>query len=131
MSDKIPENALDLFQKPALANFATIMPDGTPQVTPVWVDFDGTYVLINTADGRRKVLNVQQNPKVGLDIVDPENAWHWLSVRGHVVELTHENADAHIDKMSQKYTGQEKYGFAQPGEVRVIIKIQPDRVLAQ
>jgi PPOX class probable F420-dependent enzyme len=131
MSDHIPENVLDLFQKPALAHLATIMPDGIPQVTPVWVDFDGTHILINTAEGRRKTINMEKQPKVGLDIVDPQNPWHWLSVRGHVAEITKEGANEHIDKLSKKYTGQDKYGFHQPDEVRVIVKIQPERVIAQ
>ena len=131
MSDRIPENVLDLFQKPALAHLATLMPDGTPQVTPVWIDFDGTHILINTAEGRRKTINMEGQPKVGLDIVDPQNPWHWLSVRGHVVEITKEGANQHIDKLSKKYTGQDTYGFHQPGEVRVIVKIQPERVIAQ
>jgi PPOX class probable F420-dependent enzyme len=131
MSEQIPEHALDLFQKPVLANLATVMPDGTPQVTPVWVDYDGTYVLVNTAKGRRKAVNMDKRPKVGLDLVDPTNPWHWLSVRGRIAEVTEEGADDHIDKLSQKYTGQPKYGFRQPGEVRVIYKIVPERVIAQ
>src|SRR5437764_11433276 len=96
MAERIPETALDLFQKPALANLATIMPDGTPQVTPVWVDFDGTYVLVNTIKGRQKALNMERQPKVGLDIVDPGNPWHWLSIRGHIAEITEEGANEHI-----------------------------------
>lgn len=131
MAERIPENALDLFQKPILANLATVMPDGTPQVTPVWVDYDGTYVLVNTAKGRRKALNMDKRPKVGLDLVDPSNPWHWLSVRGRIAEATEEGADDHIDKLTQKYTGQPKYSFRQPGEVRVIYKIVPERVIAQ
>jgi PPOX class probable F420-dependent enzyme len=131
MSERIPNNVLDLFQKPALANLATIMPDGSPQVTPVWIDFDGTHLLVNSAQGRRKVLNVEKQPKVGLDIVDPQDPWHSLSVRGQVVEITTQGADQHINKLSKKYTGQDIYPFRQPGEVRVILKIQPERVIAQ
>ena len=128
MPAHIPDQALELFQKPALVNLATLMPDGTPQVTPVWIDFDGTYLLVNTLKGRQKELNMEKRPKVGLDIVDPTNPWHWLSVRGRVVEITEEGANVHIDKMAKKYLGQDKYGFHQPGDVRVICKIQPDRV---
>jgi PPOX class probable F420-dependent enzyme len=130
MSERIPENVLDLFQKPALAHLATIMPDGTPQVTPVWVDYDGTHVLVNTAKGRQKALNMQKQPKVGLDIVDPANPFHSLAVRGRVVEITENGADAHIDKLAKKYIGQDKYPYRQPGEVRVLVKIEPDRVRA-
>ncbi len=131
MSEQIPEKALDLFQKPVLAHLATIMPDGTPQVTPVWVDFDGTHVLINTSKGRRKTLNMEKQPKVGLDIVDNENPFHWLSVRGHIAEITEQGADAHIDKMAKKYIGVDTYPNRQPDDIRVICKIVPDRVIAQ
>lgn len=130
MAERIPDNALDLFEKPALAHLATIMPDGTPQVTPVWVDYDGTHVLINTAKGRRKALNMETQPKVGLDIVDPANPFHWLSVRGYVESYTEDGADAHIDKMSKKYTGQDTYAGHQPDVKRVIYKILPERVIA-
>ena len=130
MAERIPDNVLDLFQKPVLANVATIMPDGTPQVTPVWVDFDGSHILVNTVKGRRKVLNMQERPQVGLDMVDTENQFHWLSVRGHVIEITEAGANDHIDKLAKKYIGQDKYPFHQPGEVRVICKIQPERVVA-
>ncbi|MEO8971243.1 MAG: PPOX class F420-dependent oxidoreductase [Ktedonobacteraceae bacterium] len=128
MSQQIPDKALDLFQKPALANLATIMPDGTPQVTPVWVDFDGTYVRINTAKGRRKTINMEQNPKVGLDIIDPSNDFHWISIRGHIAEITEEGANDHINQLSHKYTGGDYQGF-RVGEVRVICKMTLDRVI--
>jgi PPOX class probable F420-dependent enzyme len=131
MAEQIPQKVLDLFQKPALAHLATLMPDGTPQVTPVWVDFDGKYILINTARGRRKELNMQHNPQVGLDIVDPADPWHWISIRGKIAEITEKGAREHINKLSKKYTGNEQYQFEQPDEVRVICKITPDRVLAQ
>ena len=124
----IPDQALELFQKPALAHLATLMPDDTIQVTPVWIDYDGTYVLLNTLKGRQKTLNLAKRPQVGLDIIDPTNQWHWLSIRGHVVEITEEGANEHIDKMAKKYMGQDKYGFHKPGDVRVICKIQPDVV---
>jgi len=88
MAEQIPVDALDLFEKPALANLATVMPDGTPHLTPVWVDYDGTHILINTVRGRRKERNMHQRPQVGLTIVDPANPWHWLSIRGHVVALS-------------------------------------------
>ena len=127
----IPEQALDLFQKPALAHLATLMPDDTLQVTPVWIDFDGTYLLLNTLKGRQKTLNLAKRPQVGLDIVDPSNPWHWLSVRGHVVDITEEGANEHIDKMAKKYMGQDTYGFHRLGDVRVICKIQPELVQYQ
>lgn len=129
MAQQIPESVLDLFEKPILAHLATVMPDGTPQVTPVWVDFDGTHILVNTAKGRRKELNLQARPLVGLDIIDPANNYHWLSVRGRVVEITEEGAIAHINKLAKKYTGNDQYQNFRPDEVRVICKIIPERVI--
>jgi PPOX class probable F420-dependent enzyme len=127
MPDAIPENYMDLFQKKAFANLATLMPDGTPQVTPVWVDFDGTHVLVNSARGRQKDKNMERNPSVALSILDPDNPYRYLEVRGRVDEITEEGADEHIDKMAKKYIGQDKYPWKRPGEVRVLYKIRPER----
>ena len=125
MAAVIPEKYVDLFSKKAFANLATVNPDGTPQVTPVWVDYDGTHVLVNSARGRRKDKNMETNPAVAISILDPDNPYRYLEVRGRVAEITEEGADEHIDKMAKKYLGQDKYPFRQPGEVRVIFKIQP------
>lgn len=129
MAEQIPENALDLFEKPALANLATVMPDGTPHGTPVWVDYDGAHILINTVRGRRKERNMNLRPQVGLTIVGPANPWHWLSIRGRVVAVTEEGADEHLKKLSKKYTGNDTSPFRQPGQVYVLYKIEPDRVI--
>ncbi len=125
---RIPEKYLDLFQKRSFAHFATVMPDGTPQVTPVWVDYDGEYVLVNTAKGRQKARNVERDAKVALDILDPDDPYRWLAVRGQVAEVTEEGADDHIDKLAQRYRGVAKYPFRRPDEQRIIIKIAPSRV---
>ncbi len=125
MAEVIPEKYKDLFDKKAFANLATIMPDGTPQVTPVWVDFDGNHVLVNSARGRQKDKNMGQSSSVSLSIMDPDNPYRYLEVRGRVAEITEEGASEHIDKMAKKYLGQDKYPFSQPGEVRVIYKIEP------
>jgi PPOX class probable F420-dependent enzyme len=125
MAEVIPEKYKDLFDKKAFANLATIMPDGSPQVTPVWVDFDGKHVLVNSARGRRKDKNIGQNSSVSLSIMDPDNPYRYLEVRGRVAEITEEGASEHIDKMAKKYLGQDKYPFSQPGEVRVLYKIEP------
>ena len=131
MAEQIPVDALDLFEKPALAHLATIMPDGTPHVTPVWVDYDGTHILINTVRGRRKERNLRQRPQAGLTIIDPANPWHWLSIRGCVVAVTEEGADEHLKKLSKKYTGNDDTSFfRRPGQVYVLYKIEPDRVIA-
>jgi len=130
MADTIPEKYRDLFSKPAFANLATLMPDGAPQVTPVWCDFDGANVLINSAKGRLKDKNMRRHKRVALSIMDPDNAYRHLALRGEVVEITESGADAHIDKLAKKYLGKDKYPFRGPGEVRVIYKIRPDKVSA-
>ena len=124
----IPQQYHDLFQKKAFATLATLMSDGGPQVTPVWIDFDGKHVVFNSAKGRQKDRNVRRDPRVALAIIDPDNAYRYVEIRGRVVEITEQGADAHIDKLAKKYLGKEKYPFRQPGEVRVIYRIMPDHV---
>jgi PPOX class probable F420-dependent enzyme len=127
MPSIIAQQYLDLFQKKAFAHLATLMPDGRPQVTPVWCDFDGTYVRINSAKGRVKDRNMRRDPRVTLAIQDPENPYRYLEVRGRVVEITEDGADAHIDSLAKKYLGMEQYPYRRPGETRVIYKIQVER----
>jgi PPOX class probable F420-dependent enzyme len=122
----IPEKYLDLFETKALAQLATLMPDGSPQVSPVWVDYDGGHILINSAKGRVKDKNMRRDPRVALDFLDPQNPYRHLSVRGRVVEITEQGADAHIDKLAKKYLGKDSYPFRSPSETRVIYKIQPE-----
>ncbi|MGI9304437.1 MAG: PPOX class F420-dependent oxidoreductase [Gammaproteobacteria bacterium] len=125
MASVIPENYLDLFDKKTFASLATVLPSGHPQVTPVWVDYDGTHMLVNSARGRQKDKNIQRNPIVALSMQDPDNPYRYLEVRGRVTEITEQGADEHIDKMAKKYLGQDKYPYRQPGEVRVLYKIEP------
>ena len=127
MSAEIPEQYRDLFDKKAFASLATIMPNSQPQVTPVWCDFDGSHVIVNSAKGRRKDRNMRTDPRVSLAISDPDNPYRYLEVRGTVVEITEEGADDHIDRMAKKYMGVDKYPYRQPGEVRVVYKIEPQR----
>jgi PPOX class probable F420-dependent enzyme len=124
----IPASHADLLTKPAFANLATLNPDGSPQVTPVWVDFDGSHVIVNTARGRVKAKNLAREPRVALSIADPENPYRYLGLQGRVVEMTEKGGDAHIDKMAKKYLGKDTYPFRRPGEVRIIVKIAPDKV---
>jgi PPOX class probable F420-dependent enzyme len=126
MSQAIPDKYKDLFQKRAFASLGTLMPDGRPQVTPVWIDFDGEHVIFNSAKGRQKDRNVRRDPRVSLALIDPENPYRYLEIRGRVVEITEDGASAHIDKMAKKYLGADKYPYSQPGEVRVIYKIKPE-----
>ena len=124
----IPESHLDLFKKKAFAHLATLMPGGQPQVTPVWVDYDGRHVLINTAAGRQKDKNLQRDGRVALSIMDPDNPYRYLEVRGRVAERSLDGADKHIDAMAMKYLAKEKYPFRRPGEVRVLYKIEPEHI---
>ena len=128
MSQEIPEDFKNLFRQPAFANLATIMSDGSPQVTPVWCDFDGRYVIVNTAKGRVKDRNMRRDPRVALSIMDPGNGYRYLEIRGKVAEITELGADAHIDKMAKKYLNLDKYPYRAPGEVRVLYRIVPERV---
>ena len=127
----IPDQYKDLFQKKAFAHLATVLKDGSPQVTPIWVDYDGTHVRINSAKGRWKDKNMRNRPKVALSIPDPDNPYRYMQIRGTVTEVTENGADAHIDSLARKYLGQDKYPYRQPGEVRVIYKIAVERVNAQ
>lgn len=129
MAVPIPEQYRDLFseEKKAFGYVATVMPDGAPQVTPVWVDYDGTYVIFNTAKGRVKERNLRRDRRVALTISDPSNPYRYIQVRGRA-ELSEEGADEHIDRLAKKYLGMDKYPSRQPGEVRVIVRITPEAV---
>jgi len=128
MSQVIPDKFRDLFSKRAFASLSTLMPDGSPQVTPVWCDIEGDLVIVNTAKARQKDKNMRRDPRVALAIIDPENPYRYLEIRGRVVEITEHGADAHIDKMAKKYIGMDKYPHRQPGEVRVLYKIKPEHI---
>jgi len=124
----IPEKYEDLFEKRSFGHLATLMPDGSPQVTPVWVDYDGHYVLVNSAEGRQKDLNMERDPRVAISIQDPDDPYRYVQVRGVVEEITTQGADDHIDKQAQKYLEVEEYPHRAPGEVRKLYKIKPEQV---
>ncbi len=126
MTQPIPQSHRDLFDKKALAHLATLMPDGRPQVTPVWCDFDGTYVRVKSAKGRRKDRNMRRDPRVSLSLCDPDNPYRYLEVRGRVVKVTEEGADEHIDALAKKYLGVDQYPHRNDEEVRVMYNIAPD-----
>ena len=128
MPVKIPQKYLDLFDKKAFGSLGTLMPDGSPQVTPVWVDREGDTVVVNTARGRQKDKNIKHDPRVSITLIDPENPYRYLEIRGRVVATTEQGAKDHIDKMAKKYLGVDKYPYAQPGEVRMLLRIQPEHV---
>ena len=125
---EIPESFRDLFKKKSFAHLATNMSDGRPQVTPVWIDYDGTHVLVNTATARVKDKNMRRDKHVALSILDPDNPYRYIAILGEVVEVTETGADAHIDALTQRYLGKEKYPYRRPGEARVIYRIRPDKV---
>jgi PPOX class probable F420-dependent enzyme len=124
----IPASHLDLFKKKAFAHLVTLMPSGQPQVTPVWIDHDGRHILINTAQGRQKDKNLQRDGRVALSILDPDNPYRYLEVRGRIIGRTLEGAERHIDAMAKKYLNKDKYPFAQPGEVRVLYTMDAEHV---
>jgi PPOX class probable F420-dependent enzyme len=127
----IPDKYVDLLeQKKAFASLATVMPDGTPQVTPVWFDYHDGIVRVNSAKGRVKSRNMQQGAPVALSILDPENPYRYIQIRGRVSGVKEEGATAHIDALTKKYPGQDKYPYGQPGEVRVTFEIEPTSVQA-
>ena len=128
MAKKLPEKWKDILSKKAFVHLATRMPDGSPQVTPVWVDIDGGRIVINSAKGRVKDRNMRRDPRVGLSVTDPDDPYRALMIRGRVVKITEEGADDHIDKMAKKYLGQDKYPNRRPDEERVLYYIEPERV---
>jgi PPOX class probable F420-dependent enzyme len=126
----IPEEYRDLFIKRAFASLATRMPNGDVQVTPVWVDVDDGNLLFNSARGRLKDKNVRRDPRVTLTLMDPDNPYRYLEVRGRVVDVTEQGADQHINKLAKKYLGVDQYPYRQPGEVRVLYRVKPEHVHA-
>jgi PPOX class probable F420-dependent enzyme len=123
----MPEDAIHLLEGTHLAHVATINADGSPQVTPVWVDHDGDTVMINTARGRLKDRNLARDPRVSISIVDAANPYQPLLIQGRAVEITEEGADDHIDRLAKRYLGEDVYPFRGPGEVRLLVRIEPDR----
>jgi PPOX class probable F420-dependent enzyme len=117
-----------LVEEPSYAQIATLNPDGSPHLTEVWVDTDGSHLLVNVADTRQKTKNVRRDPRVAVQVIDPTNAWRLITVTGRVVEITAEGADEHIDKLAKKYLGQERYPWRNPAEQRLILKILPEKV---
>jgi len=125
----IPEAFKDLLTtKKAFANLATVNADGTPQVTPVWFDWDGRHIRVNTARGRVKDKNLRRTPAVSLAIMDPDNPYRYVQIKGRVAAVTEAGADAHIDSLAKKYLGQDRYPYRKADEVRVTFSIAPDRV---
>ncbi len=129
MTELTPQ-AISLLQGKNFASLATVMKDGSPQTSVIWVDTDGTHVVFNTAEGRLKTHNMRRDARVAVAVPNSENPYEQVLIRGRVVEMTHDGADAHIDAMAKKYLDQDSYPFRAPGEVRVLVKVLPERVSA-
>ena len=127
---QIPESHADILDKPAFAHLSTLMADGSPQSSAVWVDTDGSTIVVNSAEGRLKDRNIRRDPRVAISVTDPENPYRSLMIRGRVARISNEGADDHIDRMAKKYMGVDAYPFRQPDEVRVLYYIEPERIAA-
>ncbi|HET7336420.1 MAG TPA: PPOX class F420-dependent oxidoreductase [Candidatus Nitrosotalea sp.] len=128
MTGIISPEIAKLIEDKNLAFVATLMTDGSPQITPVWVDLVDGMILVNTAQGRVKQRNVSRDPRVAISIVDRNNPYNMVTIQGKVVEQTIDGADSHIDKMAKKYLGVDKYPFATPGEKRILLKIESGKI---
>jgi PPOX class probable F420-dependent enzyme len=126
MTKKLSPQDVELLNEPQIANVATVMADGTPQVTPVWVDTDGEHVLFNTAKGRVKHRNLVRNPKVAISVVDRNDPYRLVVLRG-TAEFIDEGADEHIDKLAKKYLGADTYPWRKEDEQRVIVKVTVEK----
>jgi len=130
MTSTLSDKAKTLVKRPIIANVATVDAEGRPQLTPIWIDLEGDDLVFNTAKGRIKFANLEKNPAVAVSVVDPDDPYNVVVVRG-TVEMTEEGADAHIDSLAKKYLGLDSYPMRQPGEVRVKCTVRPDRVVMQ
>lgn len=127
----IPEAYRDVLENPqSFAHWATVGPDGSPQVNPVWFEFDGEQIVISQTKTRQKYRNVRRDPRVALSILDPDNPYRYLEVRGEVVEISDDDGNAFINKMAKKYIGQDEYPWDRPEDERVVVRIQPRRTTA-
>jgi len=127
---EVPEEYTDLFERPSFGNLATLLPTGFPHVTPVWIDYDGEHLLVNTARGRQKERNVRQNPSVGVSVIDPENFYRYVSAYGTVTNLREGGAVEHINELSRRYTGEDYANLDAEDGARVIMEIDPEHVIA-
>ncbi len=126
---KLSQKAIKIIEGKNFGHIGTLLPDGSPHVTPVWVDRESDLVLVNTAMRRVKQKNTARDQRVSISIIDQENPYDRIIIQGRVVGQTNEGAEAHIDKLAKKYTGANKYQMSSPAERRVIIKIEPLRIL--
>jgi PPOX class probable F420-dependent enzyme len=131
MADALSPKARDLIARPVLASLATLNPDGSPQITPLWVDLDGDDVVFNTAKGRKKARNLERDPRVAVTVIDPDDQYNVVAFRGTVVDVTTDGADAHIDSLAKKYLGVDSYPMRREGEVRIRVTVRTDHIAMQ
>ena|SRR6478609_6587342 len=129
--NQITEPISKLLQDKNFAFLSTLMSDGSPQVTPTWIDVEDDVVLINTAEGRIKHKNISKDPRVAISIVDRNNPYNMVTIRGKVIEQTNQDADEHIDKLAKKYLGMDRYPGRSPNEKRIILKVKPETIFHQ
>ena len=127
---ELPSTLLDLLRRPSPCFVATLMPDGRPQLTQTWVDTDGKHVLINTVEGFQKVRNLRRDPRVTLNVCDPDEVTRYVEVRGRVVDITAEGGAEHIETLAQRYTGQAYVWYGGRDQVRLVVSIEADKVSA-
>ena len=128
MASPIPASHADIFDKKSFTHLTTLMKDGSPQASPVWVERRDDHIVVNSAQGRVKDRNMRRDPRVAVSIIDPENPYRGLMIRGRVIEVTTDGAEEHIDALAQKYMNQPTYPYRSEGEVRVIYVIEPESV---
>ena len=128
MAEPIEGRVRELLEAPNFCHVATLRRDGSPHVNPVWVDVEDGLIVLNSAEGRAWPANVRRDPRVALNVMNLENPYEYVEIRGRVVDDTHEGADEHIDRMAMKYLGEERYPFRAEGEQRVMFRVEPERV---
>ncbi len=131
MTDTLSERARELIARPVLASLTTLGRDGSPQVTPLWVDLDGADLLFNTAKGRVKARHMERDPRVAVSVIDPDDAYNVVALRGTVIDITTSGADAHIDALAKKYLGVDSYPMRKEGEVRIKVRVRTDHIAMQ
>ncbi|HEY3842831.1 MAG TPA: PPOX class F420-dependent oxidoreductase [Acidimicrobiales bacterium] len=131
MPDILSPKARELIDRPVLASLTTLNANGSPQVTPIWVDLDGDDLLFNTAEGRVKARNLHRDPRVAVSVIDPEDPYNVVALRGSVADITTDGADAHIDSLAKKYLGVDTYPMRSEGEVRIKVRVRTDHIAMQ
>jgi PPOX class probable F420-dependent enzyme len=131
MPDTLSKKARELISRPVLASLATLNPDGSPQVTPLWIDLAGDDVVFNTAQGRIKTRNFERDHRVAVSVIDPDDQYNVVAFRGTVIDVTTDGADDHIDAMAKKYLGVDTYPNRREEETRIRVIVRTDHIAMQ